>query len=90
MLKNYNVILLGVQSRYFFSSAKLTKFLNDREAMDQAFEALEYPSGIVYPMTFKESEKVKIIMYLRGLSSPSTIILYIFLGFSNYLIWMFI
>ncbi|MDM8564294.1 hypothetical protein QUF74_01420 [Candidatus Halobeggiatoa sp. HSG11] len=80
----------GIQSRYLHSSAKLTKFFNDREAMDQAFEKLEYPPGVVYPMTFKESEWQKLKMYLQGLAAVSTIILYAFLGFANYLVWVFI
>jgi len=79
----------GIQARYFVSSAKLTSFVNDREALDQCFKSLEYPADLIYPMTFKESEWTKLVMYWRGLSAPSTIILYAFLGFVNYLIWMF-
>ncbi len=78
----------GVQARYFAHSVKLTQFFNDRKALDECFKSQEYPAGLVNPMTFQESEWTKLKMYWRGLSAPSTVIFYAFLGFVNYLIWI--
>ena len=79
----------GIQSRYLASSVKLTAFFNNKEELEQCFKSQEYPANIIYPMNFKESEWTKLLMYWRGLSAPSTVILYAFLGFVNYLIWIF-
>jgi hypothetical protein len=79
----------GLQARYLAASAKLTEFLNDKTALDNSFELLEFPANVVYPMTFSESESTKFRMYWRGLSALSTSVFYLFLVFVNYLLWVF-
>lgn len=79
----------GLQSRYLAASAKLTEFLNDKTALDNSFESLEFPANVVYPMTFSESEWTKFKMYWRGLSALSTSIFYLFLVSVNYMLWAF-
>ncbi len=78
----------GIQTRYIDRSGELTRLLNDREALDRCFESQEFPSNVVYPMTFRETEISKLSTYGRGLIAPSVATLYLFLAFVNYLIWM--
>jgi len=78
----------GIQERYLLSSFSLTRLLNDRQQLDVCFEAQEFPPNMVYPMAVRESPLQELIMYARGLIAPAVSILYLFLGFINYLIWI--
>ena len=78
----------GIQARDLASSAGLTTFLNDRQALKTSFENHHLPPRIVYPMTFDEKEPEKLRMYCKGLIAPSVAILYLFLAFVNYLLWL--
>jgi len=78
----------GIQSRFLISSQAITEFLNNQKKLDDCFNKQRFETNLVYPMTHKESEFVKLKMYAKGLIAPSVGILYIFLSFINYLIWL--
>ena len=78
----------GIQARYIDRSNEVTRLLNDRKALDSCFESQEFPSNVVYPMTFHESQISKLSMYGRGLIAPSVATLYLFLALVNYLLWL--
>jgi len=78
----------GIQSGYIESSLLITSFVNNKEAIQKAFNESSFPSNSVYPMTLKVSEFDKARRYAKGMIAPSVAILYLFLLFINYLLWI--
>jgi hypothetical protein len=78
----------GIQSGYIEASLSITSFLNNKEAIQKAFNESSFPQNTVYPMTLEIGDFEKAKRYGKGMIAPSVAILYLFLLFINYLLWI--
>lgn len=81
-------VFRGVQVRFIDRARDLTSLLNDRETLDRCFANRELPVGLVFPVSFRESEWAQLRYYARALISPTVAVLYLFIGFVSYLLWI--
>jgi hypothetical protein len=79
-----------VQISYIRQSKKLIKFLNSTSGLEESYSKLQFPEGLIYPLSFSSQTNQigKLQLFLRSLVSTSVITLYLFLGFVNLLIWI--
>lgn len=78
----------GFQSRYIEISTKLMDIVNDRVALDRQFQERAFESGAVYPVALKLTEFDRLSLLGRGIMSPTVATPYLFLAFSNLLVWL--
>ena len=76
----------GAQIRYIEISEKLMHAVNDTNSLQNQFEALNFKSGIIYPLALNLSESDRFFLMLRGIISPTITTAYLFLGFANLLV----
>jgi hypothetical protein len=78
----------GIQARYIERSRWITRFANDRDAVQRAFATRTFPADIVFPLTLSETEWDRLRLWGRGLISPVVATLYLFVALVTYLLWI--
>ena len=80
----------GVQLSYIEASEKLVAFVNDYERLNDQFSKSEFETGMIYPLAIERTEKERLLLLLRGLISPTVATVYLFIAFTNMIIWLIV
>ena len=78
----------GAQLQYMGLSRRITDALNDAAGLEDQFSRREFDPGLVYPVAAPRTEIEKLRLWLRGIISPTVATIYLFLGFTNVLVWL--
>ena len=81
-------LLRSTQLRYIARSRELSSFANDTAALDAAFRAREFPSGIVCPVGLSDGPLVGAVRFAKGLVSSPVLPLYLMLALANTCLWL--
>ncbi len=78
----------GTQLQYIGLSRRITAALNDASGLEEQFTRREFDPGLVYPVAGSRAELEKLRLWFRGMISPTVATIYLFLGFTNVLVWL--